>query len=196
METSPLTNNLLDFLGEEPVFGTDPNPAKLLQQGQVAQAWLLETYLAAWLELIGGLVDCEYPIALAFRPSLRAIARLAELIDPGLSLPEQIEQLTSMQTYLKSTLKMMNTVPREREFQWGIWARDVPMSIAYGFEEVEFLDPLVCRDIAPVCMYAAFLVSLVVTDSGVAEEISSKMFGELPRQLVELLRSLPAVPEA
>ncbi len=163
----------------------------LLRQGQVAQEWLLTNYLTAWLELVGGTVDCDYPLAKAYRVQLRALARMAEHLsasDPG---SQQIVELHHIEAMLQSTLRSMGGYPAERDMQWGIWARDVPLSVAYGFGETEFLDPTICHGIAPCCMYAAFLVSQVVTDAGVAEEIAQKMFEEKPRALVEIMRSLP-----
>jgi hypothetical protein len=195
-DPSPLTNGLLEFLGEPPVLDAHANPTTLIQQAQVAEAWLFKVYLGSWLELIGGLVGAGYPLATAFQPSLRAISRLAERLVPGLPVTNQVVLLQSVQTYLRSTLKLMHLYPEERGLQWGIWARDVPMAIAWGFDETDYLDALICKDIAPCVMYAALLVSEVVTDDGVAEEISEKMFGELPRSLVELLRAVPAAPEA
>lgn len=172
------------------------NPATLMCQAQVAQDWLFQVYLGAWLDLIGGLVDAGYPLAGAFRPSLRAIGRLTEQLTPDLPVAEQVMLLASVQHHLRSTLRLMGLYPEERGLQWGIWARDVPMAIAYGFDETDFLDALICKDVAPCVMYAALLVSEVVTDTGVAEEIEATMFGELPRSLIELLRSVPAAPEA
>lgn len=197
METhSPIINSLLDYLDEPPVLGSDPNMTTLLRQGQAAQEWLLTHYLASWLELVGGIVDCDYPLARPFRVQLRALARLAEHLDAGHSDSEQIMHLTSVEAMLKSTLRSMNGSPSERDMQWGLWARDVPMSIAYAFSETTFLNPMICEGIAPCCMFAAFLVSMVVTDDGVAEEIEERMFGEKPRVLVDLMRSIPDSPEA
>jgi hypothetical protein len=194
MDSSPLTNHLLEFLGEPPMPGSVANPTTLLRQGQAAQEWLLSHYLTSWLELIGGLVEAGYPKATAFRSQLRANARLAEYIDADNS--NQVFCLESIRASLQSTLRMMGGYPSERDMQWGVWARDVPMSIAYAFDESEFMDAVVCESIAPCCMYAAFLVSHVVEDAGVAEEIASAMFEQKPRALVEILRSLPTAPEA
>src|SRR5882672_6165728 len=190
MEASPLTNNLLELLGEPPHPGSPVNPTTLLAQARAAEQWLLTSYLGPWLTLIGGLVDCEYPLGGAFRVPLRAIGRLQEQLDPLSPVDEQVLLLVSIQSYLKSTLKMMGGSIEHRDMQWGLWARDVPMAIAYGFDETEFLDTLICCDIAQCCMYAAFLVSQVVTDDGVAEEIEGEMFGEKPRRLIELLTGL------
>ncbi len=196
METpSPLINGLLDYLGEEPMLGS-PNMTTLLRQGQVAQEWLVTNYLASWLELIGGLVDCEYPLAKRFRVQYRALARLTQYLDPRDAESNQIVELRSVEANLQSTLRVMAGHPSERGMQWGIWARDVPMSIAHAFSDTAFLNPLICEGIAPCCMYAAFLVSQVVTDDGVAEEIAEKMFEEKPRALIEIMRSLPTAPEA
>lgn len=197
METqSPLINSLLDYLDEPPVLGSEPNMTTLLRQGQAAQEWLLTHYLPAWLEIIGGLVDCDYPLGRAHRVQLRALARLAERLDANSLDSEQIMMLNSVESLIKGTLRIMNKTPSERDMQWGLWARDVPMSIAYAFSETTFLNPLICEGIAPCCMFAAFLVSMVVTDSGVAEEIEERMFGEKPRVLVELMRTIPDSPEA
>ncbi len=197
METpSPIINGLLDYLGEEPMRDSDPNRTTLLRQAQVAEAWLLSNYLAAWLELIGGLVDCDYPLARAYRVQLRALSRLAGHIDINGPTSSQIVALNSVESMLQSTLRSMGVCPSERDMQWGIWARDVPMSIAYGFSETTFLNSFICEGIAPCCMYAAFLVSQIVTDDGVAEEISGKMFEAKPRALIEIMRSIPDAPEA
>jgi len=195
-DPSPITSGLLEFLGEPPASGSAPNATTLIRQAEVAQDWLFQVYLGAWLDLIGGLVEAGYPLAGAFRPSLRALSRLSERLTPDLALTEQVMLLQSVQHHLRSTLKLMGLYPEERGLQWGIWARDVPMAIAYGFDDTEFLDALICKDIAPCVMYAALLVSEIVTDEGVAEEIECKMFEAMPRSLVELLRSVPAAPEA
>lgn len=193
---SPIINSLLDFLGENPVLGSDPNMTTLLRQGQIAQGWLVSNYLAAWLELIGGTIDCDYPLANAHRVQLRALSRMAEQISADSSDSQQIFGLHGIESMLKSTLRNMGGYPDERDLQWGIWARDVPMSIAYAFSETTFLNPLICEGIAPCCMYAAFLVSQVVTDDGVADEIAEKMFEQKPRALIEIMRSVPDSPEA
>lgn len=189
-------NHLLDYLDEPLTTGSDPNPTTLLRQGQVAQEWLLQTYLDTWLVLIGGLVECGYPLAQGFRPALRAIARMTEQLDCDLPAAQQLFRLHNIETHLRSTIKRMCADVAHRDLQWGIWSRDVPSAIAYGFDEVDFLDPLVCRAIAQCTMYAAFLVSQVVTDEGVAEEIEAEMFGVMPRRLIELLSATPSAPEA
>lgn len=197
METnSPLINELLEFLGESPTKGSDPNMTTLLRQGQAAQQWLLTHYLPSWLELIGSLVDCEYPQARAHRVQLRALSRMSEHLDAKNADANQIMMLHSIETLLQSTLRTMNRAPAERDLQWGLWGRDVPLSIVHGFRETDFMNPMLCEGIAPCCMYAAFLVSQVVTDHGVADEIASKMFEQKPRQLIEIMREIPAAPEA
>lgn len=192
---SALTNNLLDFLGEPPV-DAETNLTTVLRHGVVAQEWLLKTYLKDWLVLLGATVDAEYDLAKAHRVTIRALARFSERIDPALTPLEQIQFLNSIETHLKSLLRHISGYPQERDLQWGIWSRDVPMHIAYGFSEAQILDPVICECIAPVCMLLAFLVSQIVSDSGVAEEIEETMFGKLPRQLLELIRQLPEAPEA
>ena len=176
--------------------GLAPNPTTLIRQAEVAQDWLFQVYLGSWLQLVGGLVEAGYPLAKSFRGPLRAIGRLTDRLVPDLDLAEQVVLLQSVQHHLRSTLRLMGLYPEERGLQWGIWARDVPMAIAYGFDETEFLDALICKDVAPCVMYAALLVSEVVTDDGVAEEIVESMFGEMPRSLVELIRGVRAAPEA
>ncbi len=194
--TSPIIDHLLDYLEEPLVVGSGANMTTVLRQALAAQEWLLTQYLGSWLELVGGVVDCEYPHAMRFRAQLRAIGRLAERVSAATPNQEQVVLLESIQSCLKTTLRSMNIVPRDRDLQWGIWARDIPMAIATAFGETGFLDPLICEGIAPCCMYAALLVSQVVTDDGVAEEIADKMFEEKPRALVELMRGLPVAPEA
>ncbi len=194
---SPLEYHLLDYLGEDPFAPTkDKNFTTLLRHGQVAQEWLIKAYLGAWLELVGGLVDCEYPLAMRHRVQLRAISRLAEQLDPGLTPAEQVSFLVSVQTYLQSVLRRMAVCPSDRDMQWGIWGKDVPTAIAYGFGDTGILSPLVCESIAQCTMYAALCVSQCVTDDGVAEEIITQMFEAKPRALLELLRAVPDAPEA
>jgi len=194
--SSPVINHLLDFLGESPLQAPDPNPTTLLRHGQVAQEWMLKCYLHSWLELIESLVQCDYPEARAHRLMFRAVAGLREDIDPAFDPQRQSVFLHSVTTHLQSTARAVGGYPDERSLQWGIWARDIPLSVVYGFEETSFMDSSTCQDIAPPCMYAAFLVSQVVTDEGAAEEIEETMFEVLPRALVTLLRSLPDAPEA
>ena len=196
MQTSPLINHLLDYLGEDSDSEATLNNTTLLRHAQIAQEWLLTHYLRAWLELVGALVECKYPVALRHQVQLRALARLAETVDSNSSVAEQHLLLESIHTYLRSTLKIMNGLPTERSMQWGVWANEVALSIAYGFSETDFLDAMICQSIAPCCMYASFLVSQVVEDEGVASEISSKMFEQKPRALLELLRRAPVAPEA
>lgn len=194
---SPLEYHLLEYLGEDPFTAQDPkNLTTLLRHGQIAQEWLIREYLGAWLELIGGLVDASYPLALRNRVRFRALARLAEQLDPALPPAEQVSFLHSTQTHLQSTLRSMSICPSERDMQWGLWSRDIPVAIAFGFTETEILSPLVCEGVGQVCMYAALLVSQVVTDDGVAEEIVGRMFESKPRALLELLRGVPDAPEA
>lgn len=176
--------------------GSEANMTTLLRQAQVAQEWLIKNYLGCWLELIGGTIECDYPLARAHRVQLRSLANLVDHVDPLSPQTDQFMRLHSVSTMLQSTLRSMGGAPRERDLQWGIWARDVPTAIAYALEESEFMDPLICEHIAPCCMFAAFLVSRVVTDDGVADEISGKMFEEKPRLLMQLLRELPTAPEA
>lgn len=196
METSsPIENNLLDYLGEEPVMGREPNLTTVLRQGQIAQEWLLTAYLGAWLQLIGGLVKCDYPLAMGRAEAFLAVARLEQQIDPGLSAIDQVFFLENTQTYIKLLAK--NTgVPSTRSMQWGIWARDVAVAITAGFVESDILNPVICEALTPCCQYAAFVVSQVVTDDGVAEEISAKMFEALPRVLLNIIQRTPAAPEA
>lgn len=192
---STIINNILDCLGETPTMA-EVNMTTLLRQGHTAQQWLLTHYLPSWLELIGGLVGCDYPVARTHRVQLRTLGNQAEHINARASEYEQIAALYGIESLLRSNLRHMHVSPSERDLQWGIWARDVPMSIAHAFTESEFMNPIICEGIAPVCMLSAFLVSHVVTDDGVAEEISSRMFEEKPRALIELMRSIPSSPEA
>jgi len=194
---SPLEYHLLDYLGEDAFVVKDPkNLTTLLRHGQIAQEWLLKAYLGAWLELVGGLVDCEYPRALRNRVQLRALSRLGEQLDPSLSPTEQLSFLQSVLTHLQSTLRHMSVCPSSRDMQWGIWGKDVPMAIAYGCVDAQVVSPLISESIADCCMYAALLVSHCVTDYGVAEEIVTRMFEAKPRALLELLQAVPDAPEA
>lgn len=194
---SPLEYHLLEYLGEDPFAVQNPkNPTTLLRHGQIAQEWLIKAYLGAWLELIGGLVDASYPLALRYRAQFRALARLGERLDPSLPPAEQVSFLMGAQHHLQSTLRSMAECPSERDMQWGLWGRDIPVAIAFGFTDTEILSPLVCESIGQCCMYAALLVSQVVTDDGVAEEIVGQMFEAKPRALLELLKTIPDAPEA
>ena len=195
MESASLSNHLLEYLGEEPVVPQNSNPTTLLRHGQIAQEWLLKSYLGAWIELIGGLVDCDYQVARANARVFKAVALQAKRIDPGLTNTEQIFFLGGLQAALQHAARSCG-VATERSMQWGVWARDVPMAIAHGFSDTDFLNPVICEGIAPCSMYAAFLVSQTVTDTGVSEEIASKMFEELPRVLLDVLQRVPAAPEA
>ncbi len=194
---SPLEYHLLEYLGEDPFVVQDQkNLTTLLRQGQVAQAWAVQEYLGAWLELVGGMVEASYPLALRHRVRFRAISRLGEQLDPARPPAEQVSFLMSVQTYLQSLLRTISICPAARDMQWGIWGRDVPMAVAYGFSDTTILEPLVCESVSQCCMYAALLVSQCVTDDGVAEEIVTKMFEEKPRALLELLQAVPDAPEA
>lgn len=193
--SSPLANHLLDYLGEGPIIGRYANCTTVLRQGQLAQDWLLTTYLGAWLELLRGLVECRYPLAEARPVAFLAVSRLQQQLDPGLSATDQIFFLENTQTHIKLLAK--NTgVASERSMQWGVWGRDIPIAIATGFIESDILNPVICEGIAPCCMYAAFVASQVVTDDGVAEEIGAKMFEEMPRALLDIIQRTPAAPEA
>lgn len=196
METkSPIENGLLDYLGEGLAMGPRLNPTTLLRHGQIAQEWLLSSYLGAWLELIGGLVDCDYPLARAHAVQFRALARLGKEIDPGLCGNDQVFFLGSLESLLKFSCKSAGT-PHTRAMQWGVDARDVAMAVVDGFIDSKILNPVICEAAVPCAMYAAFLVSQVVTDAGVAEEIAVKMFEELPRGILDTIRRVPESPEA
>jgi len=195
--SSPLEYHLLDYLGEDPFVVKDPkNLTTLLRHGQIAQEWLVKEYLGAWLELVGGVVEASYPLALRHRVLLRSLARYAEHLDPSLPTVEQVSFLTSLQLGIQGALRLMSVCPSERDMQWGLWGRDVPMAIAYGCTDSEVVSPIVCEAVSQCCMYAALLVSQCVTDDGVAEEIVSRMFEAKPRTLLELLRATPDAPEA
>jgi len=195
---SAITESLLEYLGEEeraplPI----ANPATVLLQGERAQAWLLEKYLHAWLGIIGGLPTAGYPRAKSLGVAMRLNSlgsEAAELHRPRSRL-DTLFMLEGLLVVLRSVCASVNR-PDERSMQWGIWARDVPMSVAYGFTESEILDPVICEGVATCCMYSAYLVSMVVADEGVAEEVADRMFERLPRELLGLLRDTPAAPEA
>jgi hypothetical protein len=195
MAISPVTNHLLEYLHEDPVPGPLANPATMLQQGERAQAWLLGSYLPAWLEIIGGLPDAGYPRAFVRGRRLQRIAREAEAFRDERTKTELVFFLESLQHLLRGACADVNK-PDERSMQWGVWAREVPMAIVYGFAETGILDPVVCEALAPCSSYAAFLVSMIVEDEGVAEEIEERMFEVLPRELLDLVAQTPAAPEA
>jgi len=192
---TPLTDHLLEYLCEEYHLTVAYSLTTLMHEGQVAQEWLLTKYLAAWLNLIGGCVDAGYPLALRHGRALRAIQKLELQIDAARDVSDQVFFLRGVEDSIKGVARFCG-VPDERSMQWGVWGRDVPIAMAYGFSETEVLSPLICEGIAPCCMYAAFLVSLVVTDEGTAEEIADRMFEVMPRELLDLLQRLPAAPEA
>lgn len=193
--SSPVTDHLLEYLHEDPVSGPLANPATMLQQGERAQAWLLSTYLPAWLEIIGGLPGAGYPRAFVRGHRLGRIANEAKALAFERTRTELVFFLESLQHLLRSVCAEVNR-PDERSMQWGVWAREVPMSIVYGFTESEILDPVICEALAPCASYAAFLVSMIVADEGTAEEIEERMFEVLPRELLELVNQTPAAPEA
>jgi hypothetical protein len=192
---TPLADHLLDYLGEGPSSPVAHNLTTVMRQGQAAQEWLLVEYLGAWLDLISGLVTAEYPLAVKYAGAIRAIGRLKHQLSAELDVSEQVFFLKGLEDSIKGVARFTG-VATERSMQWGIWGKDIPASIGYGFSETDVLSPLICEGIAPVCMYAAFLVSQVVTDEGVAEEVADKMFETMPRQLLELLRGIPSAPEA
>jgi len=193
---NPLTYHLRDYLHEDlNIQSTPTSLTTLMHHGQAAQQWLLTEYLGQWLKLVEDLLACDYPLA---RKHARLILGLGAL---GRQLPDprdealQVFFLEGIQGRLKDLGRGTN-VASARSMQWGVWARDVPTAIADAFGETDVLDPLVCRGVAPCCMYAAFVVSQIVTDEGVAEEIAQKMFEDLPRELLRYLDRLPAAPEA
>ncbi len=192
---TPLADHLLDYLDEDPAPVVAYNLTTLMRQGQVAQEWLLTEYLGTWLDLLGGLVTCGYPLAVKYAGALRAIGALKGQLDASKDVAEQVFFLKGCEDSIRGVARFCG-VASERSMQFGVWARDIPIALAYGFSETDILSPLICEGIAPVCMYAAFLVSQVVTDEGVAEEVSDRMFETLPRELLTLLSSLPAAPEA
>lgn len=193
---NPVTTHLLDYLQEEPPSGAPAvNHTTMLQQGERAQSWLIETYLKAWLEIIGGLRDAGYPKAFVRGNRLKRLANEVTGLGVERSKTDLVFFLEGLQFLLRSVCAEINA-PAERSMQWGIWARDVAMAVALGFEESEILDPVVCEAIAPCVMYAAFLVGMVVEDDGTCDEIEVRMFEQLPRELLALIRETPNAPEA
>lgn len=197
MVTSPITAQLSEYLNEQPMAEGPINPATLLVQGQRAETWLVERYLCKWLEILGGLPDCDYPRARPVTTAvrLRQLGREGEYLKRERTRAELLFYLESLQHILRSTCSDINR-PDERAMQWGLWARDVAISVACGFTETELLDTVICESVGPCCMYAAFLASMVVEDSGTVEEIEELMFEGLPRELLAALTGIPAAPEA
>lgn len=198
MQTSPIINNLLDSLGEEPLAGEEANATTLLKQAEVAVDWLLRDYLYSWLELARGLVGCSYPQALAYRVRLNVIADMRLDLDTVAkgSSTEKVFFLAGLETHLRSLLSGMPGSPSSRSLQWGVDARDIGAAIGYGFREAAFLDDGIPGQVSACAMLTAFLVSQIVTDDGVAEEIAERMFVTKPMLLIEKLQELPAAPEA
>lgn len=193
--TTALTEHLLEYLSiDEPPHAVN-NDTTLLHQAAASQEWLLTKYLATWLELLGELVQCDYPLARSNAINLRAVSRLREYLEPTAGAERLSFILETIDRNLRQ-LALYTKVPQDRAMQWGIWARDVPMSIAYAFAERPFLDSSLCKEIASCCMYGAFVVSQIVTDSGAADEIEDRMFEEMPRDLLGLMQSTPPAPEA
>lgn len=195
--TSPLTEHLHEYLHEEPSAAPAANLATVLKQGERAQDFLWEKYLGAWLDVIGGLPQAGYSRAnrKGFAQRLERLGKTAAELREERTKTEAVFFLESLRFLLSGACAEVNRAD-ERSMQWGLWARDVPMSIAYGFSESAVLDPLICEGIAPCCMYAAYLTSMIVEDEGVAEEIEYRFFEQLPRELLTLVRETPAAPEA
>ena len=199
MQTSPIINNLLDSLGEEPLAGEEVNATTLLKQAEVAVSWLLQDYLFSWLEIAGGTIGCSYPQALAYRVRLRVISDMRldlERLTKSGSVSEKVFFLGGVETHLRSLAGNMNLAPSSRSLQWGVDARDIAAAVGYGFREAAFLDDGIPGQVASCAMLTAFLVSQIVTDDGVAEEIAGRMFTVKPYELVDLLQGLPVAPEA
>ena len=197
MQTSPIVNNLLDSLGEEPLAGEEVNVTTLLKQAEVSVDWLLRDYLYSWLELARWLVGCSYPQALAYRVRLNVIADMRLDLDTVAkgSVSEKVFFLGGIETHLRSLLSSMPAAPSSRSLQWGVDARDVAAAIGYGFKESAFLDDGIPGQVASCSMLCAFLVSQIVTDDA-AEEIAGRMFLAKPMALIEKLQALPPAPEA
>lgn len=189
-----ITYHLHDYFGVDATID-HVNPTTLLRQATVAQEWLLTKYLSTWLEVVGSLVECDYPLAKSNAINLRAVAGLREHLDPAADHATLSFLLASVDRNLRH-LALYTKLPQDRAMQWGIWARDVPMSIAHALTEQPFLDGAICKEIASCCMYAAFVVSQIVTDSGVADELEMRLFEEMPMELLGLLSAVPAAPEA
>ncbi len=195
MTTSPLTEHLLEYLNEGPSGAPAANLATVLHQGERAQQWLLSSYLAAWLEVIGDLPKAGYPRAFSRGRRLQRIAQEAAELAGERTNTEWIFFLESLTFLLRGACADVNK-PDERAMQWGLWARDVPMAVVCGFGDTKILDATICDAVAPAAMYAAFLVGMIVEDQGVSEEIEQRMFEDLPRELLTLLRDTPVAPEA
>lgn len=189
-----LTYHLNDYLGID--VSIDPASATtLMQQAMQAQEWLRATYLPEWLELLGGLVVCDYPLARSNAAALRGVCDMRSTIEQATDIAQLEFALANIERNVR-TIATSTKLPRDRAMQWGIWARDVPMAIAHGLAEQPFLDAGVCKAIAGCCMYCAYVTSQIVTDDGVAEEIAMRMFEVMPRELLALLSSAPPAPEA
>jgi len=190
---SPILANLTEYLHDPDSSARPSNPATVVAQGERAQRWLLDVYLFSWLELLAQLPAAGYRRA---RPRLRfeRLRNEAATLKDARDADEWIFYLTSLQSLLRRLASEVN-VPDERSMQWGIWARDIPMAVADGFEEIT-LDGSISDGIAAACMYAAFLAGMVIEDSGTAEEVSFAMFEQLPRQLLQIVKEVPLAPEA
>lgn len=194
MSASPITESLADYFNEHPA-SYSANPATMLRQAEAAQAWLLCTYLGSWLKLLASMPAAGYPIAKEHVLRLERLGGELPELDKPRNVPDMLFYLAALEGVLRGLCASVNE-PEEIPMQWAIWARDVPMAIAHGFSESELLDPVIVEGIAPCCMYAALLTGMIVTDDGVFEEIEQRMFEELPRELIELVRNIPDAAEA
>lgn len=189
-----LLTHLLDSLDEDTTTPT-VNDTTLHHQATAATRWLVQDYLFSWLELAEGAIKAEYPRALTHRIRLQVLSNLRHDFE-GKGIGECIFLLASIETHLRSILADLRLAPDDRALQWGIWGRDIPISVAFGFQDAGFLDDTLPKQIATCTMQLAFLMSQLVEDDGVAEEISARMFDKKPRELVKLLQRIPQAPEA
>lgn len=191
--TSHLTNHIRYVLGEEPLPVT-ANPATTLRQAERAQRWLLEVYLVEWLKVVAALKlpDSDW----IERIASNALTRLGGGIATDGTKTELVFFLGGLQSHLRLFLSHLNGAPRGRSLDWGIMGRDVPMAIVDGYREAGGLDPVVCEGVSQCTMLCAFLVSQVLDEGALAEQISETMFEAKTLELLRVLDEVTPSPEA
>lgn len=194
----PLVTAAMELVELDPVPGSRVNETATLLRAARAERWLLETYLQAWLDGCAELPKAGYPLAQKIVHRLQALpALLTPALDTHCDAAGRSFALNNVTDCLQRLcVETFNDTNECRSLQWGIWARDPAADMAAAFKKVPFLDPAPCKELTKPTMYAAYLMSQIITDDGVAEEIEAALFDGLHGALGGILLEIRDAVEA
>jgi hypothetical protein len=198
MDPCPIASSLLEELELPLPAGTGCNLTTIMKRAEMTQAWLSEVYLGRWLQIIGELPGLQFEEAQLHPIPLRALGNHAADLREHRAYADQVFLIGGIERQIRMIASRVRRhhAPRERSFEWGMWARGVAAAARDGFLSTDFLNPDMCAQLAPTVMYAAYLVSEIVDDDESADEIEDEMFVRLPQRLIEQLLGMPSAPDA